>query len=55
MNETDYPPYIYRMRALDYPPGYRILARERGLRMYDSADGKIAWGREGERERTQDV
>ncbi|CAI8027177.1 Zinc finger CCHC domain-containing protein 8 [Geodia barretti] len=38
MNETDYPPYIYRMRALDYPPGYRILARERGLRMYDSAD-----------------
>jgi hypothetical protein len=38
MNETDYPPYIYRMRALDYPPGYRILAREKGLRMYDSAD-----------------
>ena len=48
MNETDYPPYIYRMRHLDYPPGYRILARERTLKMYDNTDGRVR--REGGRE-----
>lgn len=47
MNETDYPPYIYRMRELDYPPGYRLLATESRLRLYDDASGE--WGmREGE-------
>ena len=48
MNETDHPPYIYRMRELDYPPGYRLLAMESTLRLYDNGDGE--WQREGKGE-----
>ena len=40
MNETDYPPYIYRMRELDYPPGYRLLAAETALKMYEDTSGE---------------
>ena len=39
MNSPDYPPYIYRMRELGYPIGYKLLARERPLQMYDTANG----------------
>jgi hypothetical protein len=35
MNDIDYPPYIYRMRELDYPPGYRLLAAETTLKLYE--------------------
>ena len=37
LNESDYPPYIYRMRELGYPPGYRLLAGEKTLKMYENA------------------
>ena len=36
VNETDYPPYIYRMRLLKYPPGYRLLQKEGKLEIYNN-------------------
>ena len=47
MNSTDYPPYIYRMRELDYPPGYRLLTEETSLKMYDNCGGGGRGGRGG--------
>ena len=41
IGREEYPVYIYRMRELGYPPGYRLLECEATLRMYEnSSNGK---------------
>ncbi len=35
IGETDYPPYVYRMREIGYPPGYTLLEEEETLGVYD--------------------
>lgn len=38
IRETEHPPYIYRMRQLGYPPGYKLLAVEETLTLYEDND-----------------